>query len=211
MVLIGAFTKWYFQMIRLFGLNLYVLLGMTIESSVFPLPSEVVMPPAGFLASSIPHLIFLIFLGTLGSLIGALCNYAVGAYLGRPFLEKYGRYFLINKKKLAHIDNFWGRYGEGSTFIGRLFPGVRHLISIPAGLSRMNLWKFAFFTATGAGLWVTVLTVAGWWLGHYWHWTVEELAEKLQKQMLPYLMGSIILLIACYIAKVIWWNKRKAA
>ena len=201
-----SFITWYFHTIDTIGLELYVFLGMFIESSFIPFPSEIIMPPAGHMAGSLPRLIGVIFLGTAGSLVGGYLNYCLGYFLGRPFFEKYGKYILVSEKKLAQMDRFWLRYGEAGTFIGRLVPAVRQLISIPAGMARMNLWKFTLYTALGAGFWVTVLTLIGWFLRH---WTIEDLAFKLSHKLLPYTLIGVTLLIAAYVAKVMLWDKRK--
>ena len=121
-----------------------ILLLMAMESSLFPIPSELVVPPAGYLASQGQmHIGLVIFFSTLGSLIGALFNYAIAYYLGRPWILRYGKYFLIPPEKFARVEAFFLRHGEISTFTGRLIIVVRHLISLPAGLSRMGLARLA--------------------------------------------------------------------
>ncbi|MCM0081294.1 DedA family protein [Geomonas sp. Red32] len=139
---------------------------MAMESSVIPIPSELVMPPAGYLAQqgqmSAP---LAILCGTLGSLIGAYANYFAARFLGRPLVLKYGKYVLITEEKFAKVEGFFLRHGEISTFIGRLLPVVRHLISLPAGLSGMNHVRFSLYTVLGAGIWVTVLTYIGYFIG----------------------------------------------
>jgi membrane protein DedA with SNARE-associated domain len=139
---------------------------MAMESSVIPIPSELVMPPAGYLAQQGQmNMLAVILCGTLGSLAGAYANYFVAHYLGRPLLLKYGKYVWITEKKFAKVESFFRDHGEVSTFVGRLLPVVRHLISLPAGLSGMNHLKFSFYTLAGAGLWVTVLTFIGYFIG----------------------------------------------
>jgi membrane protein DedA with SNARE-associated domain len=143
-----------------------IFLLMAMESSVIPIPSELVMPPAGYLAQqgsmSMP---LVILCGTLGSLVGAYLNYFAAHYLGRPLLLKYGRYVWITEEKFAKVETFFHNHGEISTFIGRLLPVVRHLISLPAGLAGMNHLKFSLYTLFGAGIWVTVLTWIGYFIG----------------------------------------------
>jgi membrane protein DedA with SNARE-associated domain len=139
---------------------------MAIESSVFPLPSELVMPPAGFLAAQgrmNPWLAVLA--GTVGSVLGALANYAVAVRLGRPLLERYGKYILVRVHHLERAERYFRDHGEISTFIGRLIPILRHYISLPAGLARMRLAVFISYTALGAAIWCAVLTWVGWYLG----------------------------------------------
>jgi membrane protein DedA with SNARE-associated domain len=147
---------------------------MAIESSVIPLPSELVMLPAGILAMEGKlNLWSSIFAGTAGSLAGALVNYYLAVYVGRAFLLRYGKYFFIPTDKLRWVERYWDKHGEITTFIGRLLPVIRHLISLPAGLARMNLPRFCFFTTLGAGIWVAILTFTGYYLGssaiHVWN------------------------------------------
>jgi membrane protein DedA with SNARE-associated domain len=202
---IHELAGWYITQVERLGWELYVFLGMLIESSFIPFPSEIIMPPAGYQAGSVAHLIGLIVLGTLGSLGGGLINYYLGRWLGRPFFVKYGRFVLINESKLAKMDKFWERHGEASTFIARLVPAVRQLISIPAGISRMNVWKFSLYTSLGAGSWVTVLAIVGW---SFRDWTTEDFAEKLKGELLPYVGGVIVLLIVAYVLKVRWSSRK---
>jgi len=143
-----------------------IFLLMAMESSVIPVPSELVMPPAGYLVqqgrmSLAPVILF----GTLGSLFGAYLNYFASHYLGRPLLLKYGRFVWISEEKFARVESFFLRHGEVSTFIGRLLPVVRHLISLPAGLAGMNHLKFSLYTLLGSFIWVSVLTWLGYLLG----------------------------------------------
>lgn len=143
-----------------------IVLLMFIESSFIPFPSEVVIPPAGYLASKgRMDLWGVIASGTLGSLLGALFNYMLAAKLGRPFLERHGVRLFIKKETLARADRFFQKHGHISTFVGRLLPAIRQYISLPAGLTRMPLGTFCVFTSFGAGLWVTVLALLGYWVG----------------------------------------------
>lgn len=152
---------------------LLVVLFMTIESSFIPFPSEVVMIPAGFLAarggltlgSPVADAVVAIVAGTSGSLMGAYVNYFLFSWLGSPFLEKYGKYFLLPPPKLHRAEELFRRYGAGATFVCRLLPAIRQLISIPAGIAKMPLKSFTLWTGLGAGLWVTVLTVVGFVIG----------------------------------------------
>ena len=139
---------------------------MFLESSFFPFPSEVVVPPAGYLAhQGQMNLALVIISGILGSILGALFNYWISIRVGRPFFEKYGKYLLISTETLDKSEQFFLRHGHISTFVGRLIPGVRQYISLPAGVDRMPLSTFCVFTAVGAGIWVVVLALAGYWLG----------------------------------------------
>ncbi|OGZ09843.1 MAG: hypothetical protein A3D67_02125 [Candidatus Lloydbacteria bacterium RIFCSPHIGHO2_02_FULL_51_22] len=142
---------------------------MVLESMVFPVPSEAVMPFAGFLVSS-GDFTFLgvIFWSTLGSLGGSLLSYYIGMYAGRPFFEKYGRYFLVSREDMEKTETFFATRGEIAVFIGRFIPVVRHLISIPAGLGKMRLIPFCIYTVAGAGLWNAFLMVVGFFLREQW-------------------------------------------
>lgn len=152
---------------------LLVVLFMTVESSFIPFPSEVVMIPAGFLAarggltlgSPLADAAIAVLAGTVGSLLGAYVNYFLFGWLGTPFLEKYGKYFLLPPPKLHRAEELFRRYGAGATFVCRLLPAIRQLISIPAGIARMPLKSFTLWTGLGAGLWVTVLTAIGYVIG----------------------------------------------
>jgi membrane protein DedA with SNARE-associated domain len=150
-----------------------VFLFMTIESSFIPFPSEVVMIPAGFLAARsqlslgdpFTDAMAVVLAGTAGSLLGAFINYYLFSWLGTPFLERYGKYFLLPPHKLHRAEEVFRRYGAGATFVCRLLPAIRQLISIPAGISRMPRWSFALWTGLGAGIWVTLSTVIGYSVG----------------------------------------------
>ena len=147
---------------------------MAVESSFIPLPSEVIMIPAGFLAFRgaltfgvpVPDMLVVILIGAIGSLVGAFFNYYLSLWLGRPILYKYGKYFFLKGQLLERSEEIFREYGDISTFICRLLPGLRHLISIPAGLSKMNLGRFSFFTFLGAFIWCIILTLVGYYLGH---------------------------------------------
>lgn len=147
---------------------------MAIESSFIPLPSEVIMIPAGFLAYRgslsfglpVPDMAIAILAGTIGSLAGAFFNYYLSLWLGRPILYRYGKYFFLKPALLERSEEIFREYGDISTFVCRLLPALRHLISIPAGLSRMNPGRFSFFTLLGAFIWCIILTLIGYSLGH---------------------------------------------
>ncbi len=139
---------------------------MAIESSIIPLPSELVMPPAGYLAQQgRMDLSLAILCGALGNLAGAYVNYFAARHLGRPLVLKYGKYVWITEEKFAQVDRYFLAHGEISIFLARLFPVVRHLISLPAGLAKMNRIKFSLYTLAGSGIWVTVLACIGYVIG----------------------------------------------
>ena len=152
---------------------LIIFLFMAIESSFIPFPSEVVLIPAGFLAYrgglnfASPGLDFslCVVAGMTGSVAGAFFNYYLALFLGRPFLYKYGKYFFIKPAFLERSEDLFREFGDGMTFICRFLPAIRHLISIPAGLSKMSKIRFALFTALGSGLWSFILTAVGFYIG----------------------------------------------
>lgn len=167
MHIIGALTQWLVETIGKMGYTGIISL-MFLESSFFPFPSEVVMPPAGYLAwkgeMSLP---LAIIAGIAGSLLGALFNYWLAVKLGRPFLIKYGKYFFISRESIDKADEFFRKHGHVSTLVGRLLPVIRQYISLPAGIARMPMKTFMLFTSIGAGAWVVVLTFAGYLLGEH--------------------------------------------
>lgn len=139
-----------------------VFILMTMESMIFPVPSEAVLPPAGLLiAQGRFSFAGVIIASTLGSIVGSMLSYWIGVYGGRPFVEKFGKYFLLDKKALHWSEKYFKKNGDLTIFICRFIPVVRHIISIPAGFGRMNIWKFTIYTIVGAGLWNTFLTWAG--------------------------------------------------
>jgi len=172
-----------------------IFLLMALESSFFPFPSEVVMIPAGYLAyKGEMNLALAILSGVSGSLVGALFNYWLALKLGRPFLMRYGRYVLIKEHTLQRMEDFFARHGHISTFTGRLIPAVRQYISLPAGLARMNLAVFSLYTALGAAIWVTILAVLGYTLGH------NEEAIRANLQLITLVMlGAIAVLVLLYV------------
>ena len=150
--MLHALVEWLVQTIGQLGYPGICIL-MFLESTFFPFPSEVVIPPAGYLAAkNSMNLWAVILLGTLGSLLGALFNYWLALRFGRPLFEKFGSYFLLSTKTLDKADLFFERHGHISTLIARLIPGIRQVISLPAGLARMRLDLFCLFTSLGAGI-----------------------------------------------------------
>lgn len=177
---------------------------MAIESSFIPLPSEIVMPPAGYLISTGEmSWLAVILAGTFGSLLGSYVNYALSQHLGRPLLIKYGRYFLIKEKHLNKCDEFFAKHGEIAIFVARLLPGVRHLISIPAGVSRMSLWRFSLYTTLGAGIWVSILTYIGYLVGKN-----RELIHQYLSTTSVWVVSFSVLFVAFY-AVLVWLKKRR--
>jgi membrane protein DedA with SNARE-associated domain len=172
-----------------------IFLLMAMESSIIPIPSELIMPPAGYLAQAGKmDMLTAILCGTFGSLFGAYANYFAARYLGRPLLLRYGRYVWITEEKFMRVETFFLRHGEISTFIGRLLPVVRHLISLPAGLAGMNHLKFSLYTLLGAGIWVTILTWIGYFIG-----SNQELIVKYSHQALYAVLALSALLVVVYV------------
>ena len=161
-----SFIQWCLDNLNYWTITLL----MAIESSVIPMPSELVVPPAAYKAAAGELNIYLVvFFSTLGALIGSLANYFLAIYIGRPIVYKFansrfGHMLLIDEDAVRKTENFFQKNGAISIFTGRLLPGVRHLISIPAGLARMNLTKFILYTTLGAGIWNIILAAIGYYL-----------------------------------------------
>ena len=165
-VLFHALIDWLVNVVGALGYPGIVAL-MFLESSFFPFPSEVVMPPAGYLASQGKMSLIVIFAcGILGSLLGALFNYFIAIRWGRKFFDRFGKYFFISHETLDKAEAFFAKHGHISTFTARLLPVIRQYVSLPAGLARMNLAKFCLYTGLGSGIWVVTLTMIGYWIGY---------------------------------------------
>lgn len=163
----GEFFKWFVENAN----YIFVFAFMVIESSFIPFPSEVVVPPAAYLAcqKGDMNIVMVVVFATLGAIVGALINYYLAKWIGRPIVykfanSKFGHACLIDQAKVKHAETYFEKNGAISTFIGRLIPAVRQLISIPAGLARMNVGIFVLFTGFGALLWNIILASLGWWL-----------------------------------------------
>jgi len=146
-----------------------VFITMTMESMIFPIPSEAVMPFAGFLVAEGKFTFLLVILfSTLGSFIGSMISYAIGYYSEKALIHKYGKFLLLDPEELEATEKFFNKYGDMTIFISRFIPVVRHLISLPAGFAQMNIYKFAIFTVIGAGLWNSFLAYTGFYLKSNW-------------------------------------------
>lgn len=184
---------WYMANLNYFT----VALLMAIESTFMPLPSEVVVPFAAYKAAQGDlNVVLVVIFGTIGALCGSLINYTLAYYLGRPIVYRFaeskaGKLFLLSKEKVEHAENFFLKNGKTSTFIGRLVPGVRHLISIPAGLAKMNLRDFMLYTFVGAGIWNIILAIIGFYL------------YEMREQIFPYMEYILYLLGAAFIVYLI--------
>jgi membrane protein DedA with SNARE-associated domain len=203
--MLESFVHWLLERFRDMGYPGIVIL-MAMESSVLPVPSELVMPPAGYLAAKGEmNIVIAIACGVLGSVLGSLANYGVALWLGRAVIRRAGRYLLISEKALDRAERFFDRHGEISTLLGRMLPVVRHLISIPAGIARMSLPRFVLFTGLGAFLWCTILATIGYVLGQH-----EEVLSNVEVQ--HYVSRALVYLIPALIITVIvyaWWQRRR--
>jgi len=193
-------TSWYMDNMN-YGT---VTLLMVIESSFIPFPSEVVVPPAAYKAleeGSNMNIVLVVVFATLGAIIGALINYFLALWLGRPIIYKFvetrfGKMCLLDKQKVEKAEKYFDKHGKSSTFIGRLVPGIRQLISIPAGLAKMNIATFICFTALGAGIWNIILALLG-YLGH----GNKELIDQYSHELSYILLGLGVLFVAYLIYK----------
>ena len=184
-----------------------VLVAMAIESAMIPLPSELILPFAGFLVSD-PGKIeplthgpwgfwLVVIAATLGNTIGSLIAYAIGAWGGRPFLERYGKYLLIRPHEIEIAEHFFAKYGAATVFFSRLLPIVRTFISFPAGVARMPLGRFVAYSTAGAFLWSMLLVYAGTVLGANW----VDIRHALQPFDLLIAVGAVVLVVA-----FVWWR-----
>jgi membrane protein DedA with SNARE-associated domain len=184
---------WVQQTVEGFGYTGIVVM-MFLESSFFPFPSEIVMIPGGAVARNGSFDVGLVIVcGILGSILGAVFNYLLAVKLGRPILIRFGKYFFINAGRIEKAERYFRAHGEIGTFVGRLIPGVRQYISFPAGLARMKMGRFVFYTALGAGIWCTILTLIGYYLGN------TDLGTKAAKTATLWLFVGVVLLVGLYV------------
>ena len=184
-----------------------VMLAMAIESAMIPLPSELILPYAGFLVSDLAqrepltggpwNYWIVVVVATIGNTIGSLVAYAIGAWGGRPFLERYGKYLLIRQHEIELADHFFERYGAATAFFSRLLPIVRTFISFPAGVARMPLGTFIVYSTAGAFLWSMLLVFAGVQLGARW----VDIRHALQ----PFDLAIAVAVVGA-VALFIWWR-----
>lgn len=176
-----------------------ILLLMLLESTVIPVPSELVVAPAAYHAASGQlNVVLVVLFATIGADLGASINYFVALYVGRPVIykfanSKWGKMCLLNQEKVEKSEHYFDDHGIMATLTGRLVPGIRHLISIPAGLARMNYWKFLLYTTLGAGAWHAILAAMGWYL----HAVVpENQLETTIQHYNHYIVGAILAIVA---------------
>lgn len=208
--MLESFIQWLLDRFRDIGYPGIVVL-MAIESSILPLPSELVMPPAGYLAAkgelSLP---LVILCGVLGSVLGALANYGVALWLGRAFVHRLGRYVLVSERSLERSERFFAAHGEISTFVARMLPVIRHLISLPAGLARMPIPRFVAFTALGAGIWCSVLTGIGWAIGRKESVVLGALNAEVRREAMHAMTIIVPALVVLTIGYIVWSRRRSS-
>ena len=186
-----------------------IFLLMAIESSFIPFPSEVVVPPAGYLAAKGQMGLAGVMVAAVGgSLVGAWFNYWFAIKVGRPFFHRYGKWFLVSESSIDRAEAFFARHGEIGTFVGRLVPVVRQLISLPAGMARMNLLRFTLYTGLGAGIWCAVLYGVGYSIGKAGeHLDLSRIRDQSMGIFVRWVLPSLVLLVAGYA----WWYRRRKA
>jgi membrane protein DedA with SNARE-associated domain len=197
-------AEWYMNHMNYFTITLL----MAIESSFVPLPSEIVIPPAIWqaLRTGELNMYLVVLFATFGAIIGATFNYVMARWLGRVIVyslaeSKVGKLFLLNRAKVEHAEAYFNRHGRSSTFIGRLIPGIRHLISIPAGLAKMNVKQFVIYTALGSGIWHIILATLSYFL-----YTQQDLLLKYMHELSLVLLGAGVLFVIYLIVK---YRKKK--
>jgi len=204
------FIQWLLDRFRDLGYPGIVVL-MAIESSILPLPSELVMPPAGYLAAKGEmSFVLAVACGVLGSILGALANYGLAHWLGRAFFLRLGKYVLITERALDRSERYFAAHGEISTFLGRMLPVVRHLISIPAGVSRIHLGRFVVFTGLGALVWCTILTWIGWFIGSREDVILEVLNQEAKRYAGRAVLVALPVLAGIAAVYVLWYRRRAA-
>ena len=191
-----------------------VFLLMFIEGSVIPAPSELIVPPAAYRAAAGElNILLVVLVATLGALAGSTANYFAAYYLGRPMIYRFansrlGHLCLLNQQKIEQAEKYFYDHGVVATLTGRLLPGIRQIISIPAGLSKMKFWKFALYTTIGAGIWNCVLATLGWYLHSFV--PLDQLNSKIEEynSHIQIIVVAALVLIAL-IAGLMWYFKRK--
>ena len=192
-----------------------ILLLMLLESTVIPVPSELVVAPAAYHAASGElNVVLVVLFATIGADLGASINYFVALYVGRPVIykfanSKWGKLCLLNQQKVEKSERYFDNHGVAATLTGRLIPGIRHLISIPAGLARMNYWKFLLYTTIGAGLWHAILAAMGWYLSTFVPENeLEATIEQYNHYIVATIVGIVVLTIGYFLVKSVIKNKK---
>ena len=192
-----------------------ILLLMLLESTVIPVPSELVVAPAAYHAASGElNVVLVVLFATIGADLGASINYFVALYVGRPVIykfanSKWGKLCLLNQQKVEKSERYFDNHGVAATLTGRLIPGIRHLISIPAGLARMNYWKFLLYTTIGAGLWHAILAAMGWYLSTFVPENeLEATIEQYNHYIVATIGGIVVLTIGYFLVKSVIKHKK---
>lgn len=209
----ASFFNWFIENAS----YLFVFIFMAVESSFIPFPSEVVVPPAVYigLTTGNMNIFVIVIVATAGAIVGALVNYYLAYFLGRPIVyrfanSRFGHVCLIDEAKVKRSEDYFDKHGASSTFIGRLIPAVRQLISIPAGLAKMNIGKFVIFTGLGALTWNSILAGLGYWLSQIAPdiKTFQNMVEEYNSYLT---LGGLILLVLCVLYIVYHATKKKSA
>ncbi len=175
-----------------------IFLGMFLESTLVPIPSELIMIPAGMAASkSLMNIYAVTLVGILGNIAGAVFSYYLALSIGRKIILKIGKYFFVKETTIIKIENFFKKHGPISVFIGRLLPGFRHFISLPAGIAKMDLKKFYFYTSTGSAIWTSILATLGFFIGE----NQELLTKNLHNIILICVIFSTMIVLLYFIKK----------
>ena len=197
-------ASWFFDWFVQNANYWFVFIFMVVESSFIPFPSEVVVPPAAYLAmqKGDMNIFVVVLVATAGALVGATINYVISLLVGRPIVyafanSRLGHACLIDRAKVEKAERYFDEHGAASTFIGRLIPAVRQLISIPAGIARMTFWVFALFTTLGAMVWNGILALLGWWLAKTV--SIDQLYDTVEKYNSYLTIGGLILLVLCVV------------
>lgn len=192
------FVNIFVNMINEIG-YLGIFIGMFLESTIVPIPSELVMIPAGIAsAKGIMNIYIATIVGTLGNILGAVFSYYLALTLGRKIILKIGKYFFIKPHTIVKIEVFFKKYGSASVFIGRLLPGFRHFISLPAGLAKMDFKLFLFYTSLGATIWTSILSFTGYFIGENQDLIIKNIKE----------ISLIILIFSIFVASIIYAYKK---
>lgn len=195
---------WFTDLIRTIGYP-GIFFAMLIEGVFTPIPSEVIMPFAGYLAATTPdfNIILVILVGSLGAVLGATGAYYIGYSLGRPFIRRYGKWFRLKEEHIEKAEDWFKKYGDLAVFVGHSVPGIRSFISFPAGIAKMRLRNFMIFTFAGAMVWNTVLALLGFFLGQ----GVFALAETFEY----FDLAIILIVLIAFIAYILWRRKKRQA
>jgi len=172
-----------------------IFIGMFLESTLVPLPSELIMIPAGLAAEKgLMNIYLIIFVGVLGNILGAVFSYYLASSIGRSLLFKIGKYFFVKAETIIKIEEFFKNHGPISIFLGRLLPGFRHFISLPAGIAKMNLRLFIIYTALGSAIWDTILTYLGFFIGQN-----QELIEQNLNDFIALTITTCVFIASIYL------------